>query len=111
MRHFIESFPDDQAVQQTSRTLQCPPIRESRVSRFKWCVAYGDTMLLHHKYDAAPLRNDTIFAQCAVRHTSFAKGKHHQKSLFCQVTKEALSWLGWMESNHHGVSQSHVSYR
>ena len=22
-----------------------------------------------------------------------------------------LLWLGWVELNHHGVSQSHVSYR
>ena len=34
----------------------------------------GDMMHLLHKYDVAPVgRNDAMFAQCAVRHTSFAK--------------------------------------
>ena len=35
---------------------------------------FGDMMHLLRKHDVAPVgRNDAMFAQCAVRHTSFAK--------------------------------------
>lgn len=31
--------------------------------------------------------------------------------LFVWLGSEHTIWLGWVELNHHGVSQSHVSYR
>ena len=61
-------------------------------------------MHLLRKYDVAPVgRNDAMFAQCAVRHTSlgvaviigrslasFAEGKHHSKNAPLSIDKSAF---------------------